>query len=75
MASGTATENKRRLAHALRANVYVFATLDVRDFSGLERLSNGVANIGLGTTNESLAVAEVLSLRVETAVDDMHGPA
>ena len=39
---------------------------------GLERVLDGLADLGLGAAQEALAVAEALGFRIEAPVDDLH---
>jgi hypothetical protein len=60
------------LVQALGADTDFLAAFDFGDLPALQRLIYRVANILPSAAKKTLAVAEALLLRVQTAVDDVH---
>ena len=71
--AGVAAEREGRLAQALGADRDLLGALGLRDLARLQRVPDGLANLGLGPAQEALAVAEALGFRIETPIDDLHG--
>jgi hypothetical protein len=72
--AGGAAEREGGLAQALGADGDLLGALGLGDLARLERVLDGVADLGLGAAQEALAVAETLGLRIEAPVDDLHLP-
>ncbi len=71
--AGVAAEREGRLAQALGADGDLLGAFGLRDLARLQRVLDGLADLGLGTAQKALAVAEALGFRIETPIDDLHG--
>src|SRR5690606_13830850 len=63
---------ERWLAHALRANRDLLGAFDLGHLALLERVLDGLADVGLGPANKALPVTKALGFGVEPTIDNVH---
>ena len=67
-----AAEAEGGLAQALGADGDLLRAFGLRHLARLERVLDGLADLGLGPAQEPLAIAEALGFRIEPPIDDLH---
>src|SRR6202043_688678 len=73
--AGTAFATKAWLIHPVERDADLAAFQDILDGAVLGGFLGCTLNQRLGATQETLAVLEALAARIQTPIDDEHGPA